>query len=318
MNERAADTAALPPAPGLPRDAVRVAAVQYPQQPIAHRDEFAAQLRHWVRVAADYDCDFVLLPELFTLQLLSIPAARDASTDAIDRLTAHATWLQSLLRDLAVEYRINIVGGSHLTRTQAQGVRNVCWVALRDGSLHAREKLHPTPNERAVWDVQGGQAADVIHTDCGPVGVMICYDAEFPELARHLVDQGAELLFVPFCTDMRQGYLRVRYCCQARAVENQCHVIAAGNVGNLAGVDNFDIQYAQSGVFTPCDIPFPPDGIAAVASENVPMLVFADLSLSALRRFREQGTVRNLQDRRHDLYASRWLDPSASPIPDPI
>lgn len=291
---------------------VRVAAVQYPQQPIAHRDEFAAQLRHWVRVAADYDCDFVLFPELFTLQLLSLPLQPAEPADAVDRLTTHTPWLIDLFRRLAVDHRINIVAGSHLTRVDGGAVRNVCQVALRDGSVHLREKLHPTPSERAVWSVQGADAASVIHTDRGPIGVAICYDAEFPELARHLVDQGAELLFVPFCTDVRQGYLRVRYCCQARAVENQCYVIAAGNVGSIAGVDNFDIQYAQSAVFTPCDFPFPPDGIAGIATENRAMPVIADLSLRTLRQFRDSGTVLNLKDRRHDLYASRWLGASAS------
>ena len=127
-----------------------------------------------------------------------------------------------------------------------------------------RKSCIPRPNERHWWKIAGGEQAAAILTDCGPIGVMICYDSEFPELARHLVDQGALMLFVPFCTDVRQGYLRVRYCSQARAVENQCYVITSGNVGNLPGVNNFDIQYAQSGIFTPCDFPFPPDGIAAM------------------------------------------------------
>ena len=188
-----------------PPSDVRVMAVQYPQQPIARREAFAGQVTHWVRVAADYDCDFVLFPELFTLQLLSLPLQPAEPADAVDRLTTHTPWLIDLFRRLAVDHRINIVGGSHLTRVDGGAVRNVCQVALRDGSVHLREKLHPTPNERAVWSVQGGDAASVIHTDRGPIGVMICYDAEFPELARHLVDQGAELLFVPFCTDVRRA-----------------------------------------------------------------------------------------------------------------
>ena len=75
---------------------------------------------------------------------------------------------------------------------------------------------------------------------------MICHDAQFPELARHLVDQGAMILFVPFCTDERRGYLRVRYCCQARAIENQVYVVMSGNVGNLPNVHNMDIQYRNN------------------------------------------------------------------------
>ena len=51
--------------------------------------------------------------------------------------------------------------------------------------------------------------------------MLICYDSEFPELARHLADQGAMILFVPFCTDTSNGYYRVRHCAQARAIELQ-------------------------------------------------------------------------------------------------
>jgi predicted amidohydrolase len=138
---------------------------------------------------------------------------------------------------------------------------------------------------------------------------LICYDSEFPELARRLVDQGAQILFVPFCTDTRQGYLRVRYCCQARAVENQCYVVTSGNVGNLPEVENMDLQYAQSAIFTPCDYPFARDGIAAETSENVEMVAVADLNLTTLNWARHEGSVRNLRDRRFDLYRTVWQEP---------
>ena len=143
-------------------------------------------------------------------------------------------------------------------------------------------------------------------TDCGPIGVLLCYDSEFPELARHLVDQGAQTLFVPFCTDERQSYLRVRYCAQARAVENQCYVVMSGNVGNLPAVRNMDIQYAQSCILTPCDFPFARDGIAADTTPNVEMVAFADLRPDALAMARNAGTVQNLKDRRFDLYSVTW------------
>ena len=143
-------------------------------------------------------------------------------------------------------------------------------------------------------------------TDCGPIGVLICYDSEFPELPRHLVDQGAQILFVPFCTDERQSYLRVRYCCQARAVENQCYVVMSGNVGNLPNVENMDIQYAQSCILTPCDMPFARDGVAADTTPNVEMVAFADLRMEDLATARQSGTVQNLRDRRFDLYSVNW------------
>jgi predicted amidohydrolase len=114
------------------------------------------------------------------------------------------------------------------------------------------------------------------------------------------------MLFVPFCTDERQSYLRVRYCCQARAVENQAYVIMSGNVGNLPNVENMDIQYAQSCILTPCDTPFARDGIAADTTPNVEMVAFADLRLDDLNAARESGTVQNLKDRRFDLYSVDW------------
>ena len=200
------------------------------------------------------------------------------------------------------------MGGSHPTVTDDEDIQNVCYVFLRDGTIHAQEKIHPTPDERDYWGIVGGDAVDVIDTDCGPIGVMICYDAEFPEVARRLADQGARIMFVPYCTDTRQGHLRVRYCAHARTIEKQCYVVTSGITGNLANVDNLDINYAHSAILTPSDMPFARDGVAAEASENVEMVVVADLNVSTLQWARAQGAVRNLRDRRFDLYRIRWKD----------
>ena len=222
------------------------------------------------------------------------------------RLTDYTDRLRELFRDLAVKYHVNIVAGSHPTRSADGRLLNISMVCLRDCTVHEQAKLHPTPEERYWWRIEDGDSLDIIQTDCGPIGVLICYDSEFPELARHLADQGALMLFVPFCTSERQGYLRVRYCCQARAVENQLYVVLSGNVGNLPRVHNMDIQYAQSCILTPCDFPFARDGVAADTTPNCETVAFADLNLSVLRKARQSGTVRNLQDRRHDLYSVVW------------
>jgi predicted amidohydrolase len=136
--------------------------------------------------------------------------------------------------------------------------------------------------------------------------VLICYDSEFPELARHLTDQGMKILFVPFCTDERKSYMRVRYSCHARAIENQIYVVLSGNVGNLPGVENMDIQYSQSCILTPCDFAFARDGIAADTTPNVETVSFADLRIQDLESARQSGAVQNLKDRRHDLYEIQW------------
>jgi predicted amidohydrolase/GNAT superfamily N-acetyltransferase len=291
---------------GRTADSVRVCAIQYQQRRLRSFEEFAHQVEYFVDVVADYKADFAVFPELFTLQLLSIENEEIPASEAIAHLTGYTERVKNLLSGLAVSYNINIIGGSHPTRNENGDVLNICHVCLRDGSIHVQPKIHPTPNERYWWHIQGGSDMSIIMTDCGPIGVNICYDLEFPELARHLVDQGAQIIFVPFCTDERQSYLRVRYCGQARAVENQCYVVLAGNVGNLPNVDNMDIQYAQSCILTPCDFPFARDGIAADTTPNVEMVAFADLRLDSLQQARRSGTVQNLNDRRFDLYRVQW------------
>lgn len=285
---------------------VRVAAVQYQQRGISSFEDFERIVSYFVDVVSDYKVDFVLFPELFTLQLLSIENEPVPSELAIDHLTKYTERLRELFQRLAIKFNVNIIAGSHPTKTEEGHIRNICYVCLRDGSTYTQPKIHPTPDEIYWWNVEGGDDLDVIPTDCGPIGVLICYDSEFPELARYLTDQGANILFVPFCTDERNGYLRVRYSCQARAVENQCYVVLAGNVGNLPRVHNMDIQYAQSCILTPCDFHFARDGIAADTTPNAEAVVFADLRMDSLIMARNTGSVRNRSDRRHELYRVVW------------
>jgi predicted amidohydrolase/GNAT superfamily N-acetyltransferase len=285
---------------------VRVAAVQYQLRAVASFEEFAHQVEYFVDVVADYKADFAVFPELFTLQLLSIENRKIPAADAIAALTNYTGRFKEMMSNLAVSYNVNIIGGSHPTREADGEVYNISYVFLRDGSVYEQHKVHPTPNERYWWNIKGGDRVKVIDTDCGPVGVAICYDCEFPELTRVLTDQGAMILFVPFCTDERQAYMRVRYCAAARAVENQCYVVMAGNVGNLPKVENMDIQYSQSCVLTPCDFPFARDGVATEAAPNVEMVAIADLHLDSLYAARQGGAVQNLKDRRFDLYSVVW------------
>ena len=292
---------------GLRRpDAIRVGTVQYKQRRVSSFEEFLDMVAYFVDVVADYEGDFVVFPELFTLQLLSIENQELSHVESIEALTKYTPRFKEAMRDMALRYNINIIGGSHPTRVESGRVENISYVFLRDGTIHEQAKIHPTPNEDYWWNIEGGHGLHAIDTDCGPIGVLICYDAEFPELARHLTDQGIHILFVPFCTDERQSYLRVRYCCQARAVENQIYVVMSGNVGNLPNVANMDIQYAQSCILTPCDFPFARDGIAADTTPNVETVAIADLRPETLITARNSGTVKNLRDRRHDLYQLHW------------
>lgn len=292
----------------LPRgvETVRLAICQMQARAVKSFDEFLSNVEYFVDIAADYRSDFIVFPEMFTLQLLSYEKKTLSPLEAIQKLSTYTPKIRTALSEMAMQHNVNIIGGSHPTRTDDGDIQNVAFVCLRDGSVHEQEKIHPTPNERYWWNIKGGDGIDAIQTDCGPIGVLTCYDSEYPELARRLADQGARILFVPFCTDNRQGYMRVRYCSAARAIENQCFVALAGNVGNLPNVENMDIQYAQSCILTPCDFPFARDGIAAESTENVETLTISDINLADLSWARAEGTVRNLADRRFDLYSIEW------------
>ena len=287
------------------KNSVRVVSVQYQLRPVKSFDEFAQIVEYYVDVAGDYRADFLLFPELFTMQLLSIKNEEIAPDLAIESMTEYTDKIKDLFKSLAIKYNVNIIAGSHPTKVK-DTVRNISYICLRDGQVHEQAKIHPTPDEKYWWKIEGGDDVKVIDTDCGPIGVLICYDSEFPELTRHLVNQGIQFLFVPYLTDNRQAYCRVKYCCQARAVENQIYVAMAGNVGNLPRVSNMDIQYSQSCILTPCDFPFALDGVAADTTPNVEMVAIADLRIDILLEARANGAVRNLKDRRHDLYSVKW------------
>lgn len=291
---------------GRTKNSVRIASVQFQVRKVNSFEDFTKHIEYFVDVAADYRADFVLFPELLTIPLLSIEKKRLSPQESIEKITEYTEAYVAFMQKIAVSYNINIIGGSHPTRMKDGSIENHAYVFLRSGAVYAQSKIHPTPNERYWWSIKGGSRLKAIPTDCGPIGVLICYDSEFPEPVRHLVDQGAKILFVPFCTDERQGYLRVRYCCQARAVENQIYVVTAGIVGNLPDVENMDVHYAESGIFTPCDFPFARDGIAAIADANTETIIFADLRLDQLTVSRNSGTVQNLRDRRFDLYRVEW------------
>lgn len=285
---------------------LRVASVQMALQKTRSVDALFERVAHFVRTASGYGAQFICFPEHFTIQLLSGEAPMVPAAESVDRLTAHTTALKQVLVELAKKHAITIVGGSHATRLEDGAARNVSYIAHADGRLSEQHKLHPTPDERSVWGIDGGARADAIDTEYGRIGVMICYDSEFPELGRRLADQDARIIFVPYCTDTRHGHFRVRYCCQARTVENQCYVVTSGLVGNLPNTDNLEMAYAQSAVLTPSDHGFARDGIAAEAEPQAEQMIIADLDMAALDAARASGAVRNLADRRLDLYSVSW------------
>lgn len=290
---------------GEKKTVVRLGTVQWQMRAIGDVDTMMQQIEFFVDALASYKADFALFPEFFSTPLL-VEYSNLPAPDAMRKLAEHTEELRDAMLKLAVSYNINIIAGS-MPAYGKRRLHNVSYLLRRDGTWDEQHKLHITPDERAYWGVEGGNRLRVFETDVGKVGILICYDVEFPELARLLCNQGMQILFVPFWTDTKNGYLRVRRCAQARAIENECYVAITGSVGSLPKVENIDIQYSQTAVFSPSDFAFPHDAIMAEATPNTETTLIVDVDLDDLKELRRQGSVRNFQDRRLDLYRVEWL-----------
>lgn len=279
---------------------VRLGLIQWQMRPYDGLDDLMQQVEYFIDSVSAYRSDFAVFPEFFNAPLMA-KYNHMHEPQAIRELAGYTKVIVEKLQQLSISYNINIISGS-MPEVVDDVLYNVGYLCRRDGSLERYEKIHVTPDEAKVWGMQNGNQLKTFETDCGKIGVLICYDSEFPELSRLLADEGMDILFVPFLTDTQNGYSRVRLCAQARAVENECYVAIAGSVGNLPNVNNMDIQYAQSAVFTPCDFSFPSNGIKAEATTNTEMILVADVDLSLLRELHSFGAVKNLKDRRKDFY----------------
>jgi predicted amidohydrolase/GNAT superfamily N-acetyltransferase len=290
---------------GGKKSVVRVGVVQWKMRRLHSIEDLLQHIEFFVDTVSGYKADFIIFPEFFNAPLMAL-FKKSTASDAVRALAEYTAEIKENMIRLALSYNINIISGSMPLYTGKE-LYNVSYLCRRDGTWDAQYKLHVTPDEEAYWGLKGGNKLKVFDTDAGKIGILICYDVEFPELSRVLADQGVDILFVPFWTDTKNSYLRVMRCAQARAIENECYVAISGSVGNLPGVENMDIQYAQSAVFSPSDFSFPPDAIVAEATPNTETTLVVDLDIDLLKKLRTQGTVRNLNSRRTDLYRVSWL-----------
>lgn len=289
---------------------VRLGLVQWQMRPYSNEDELMQQAEFFVDALSSYRSDFALFPEFFNAPLMAENNHLSESA-AIRELAKHTASIVARFAQLSVAYNINIITGS-MPVIEGEFLYNMGYLCKRDGSVERYEKLHVTPDEVRIWGMRGGTNLNAFDTDCGKIGILICYDVEFPELTRLLADEDINILFVPFLTDTQNAYSRVRNCAQARAIENECYVAIAGSVGNLPKVHNMDVQFAQSMVFTPCDFAFPANGMKAEATPNTEMIVVADVDIDLLWELNGHGSVRNLKDRRRDLFEIRRVNSASS------
>ncbi|MFI5453213.1 GNAT family N-acetyltransferase [Pedobacter sp. UC225_61] len=284
---------------------IRLGLVQWQMRLFPNIDAFYEQVKFFVDAVSGYKSDFIMFPEFFNTPLLE-PYNHLPEMEAMRKLAESTAEIVKKLQEYAVSYNVNIISGS-MPIIENGKLYNATYLCHRNGLTEDYRKIHITPNEQKYYGMSGGDKIGVFDTDCGKIGILICYDVEFPELSRIYADQGMQILFVPFLTDTQNGYTRVRRCAQARAIENECYVAIAGCVGNLPKVNNMDIQFAQSAVFTPSDFAFPTNAVKAETTPNTEMMLVVDVDLHLLDELHHFGTVKILKDRRKDLYEVRLL-----------
>lgn len=287
------------------KSVIRLGLIQWQMRSLGNLDALFEQAEFFIDTVSGYSSDFALFPEFFSAPLMA-DYNHLSEAEAIKELARHTEAVKKKMQEFAISYNINIITGS-MPLLENGHVYNVGFLCRRDGTNEIYRKIHITPNEVFHWGITGGDTIQTFDTDCGKIGIVICYDVEFPELSRLMADEGMNILFVPFLTDTQNGYTRVKHCAQARAIENECYVAIAGCVGNLPKVNNMDIQYAQAAVFTPSDFAFPSNGIKAEATPNTEMTLIVDVDLNLLNELHQHGSVQTMKDRRNDLYSLKKL-----------
>jgi predicted amidohydrolase len=278
---------------------IRVASLQYFIRPVQTFDQFRDQVDALAETAADYKCQLLVFPEYFTTQLLTLGNVKRPIQEQVLDLAGLLPRFLELFSGLARRENLYIAAGTIPVFEPEQGrVFNECFVFNPQGGYAVQGKLHMTRFEDEEWKVSPRSQLRVMETSFGRLAVAICYDVEFPEIVRAAAYEDAHILVVPSCTDDRQGYLRVRYCAQARAIENQMYVIHSCTVGSIPMVPAVSLNYGQAAIYTPSDFAFSRDGLLAEGNPNQEMMIVGELNLSTISDSRSTGTVLPLRDSR--------------------
>ncbi len=274
---------------------VRIAAAQYPVDTIASWEAYRDKLSLWVDEAAGGGARLLVFPEYGSMELART-FAQEVWEDlqrSIDFVGGLRNKIDALHAELAERHNVYIVAASLPERDDDGVAHNVVRVVSPKGRVAEQRKLIMTRFEREQWRVSGGDRVNVFETEAGTFGVAICYDIEFPLIARAMSEAGAAMIFAPSCTDTPHGYYRVRVGAQARALENQCFVVQSPTVGEAPWSPAVNVNVGAAGVYGPPDLGFPDDGVVARGVMNEPMWLYADLDLTAVTRVRLEGKVFN-------------------------
>ncbi len=280
---------------------IRVCAAQYLMRPIKTWSDLERNVEFFTETADTYDSHFLLLPEYFTAQMFSTMSSDMEPIKAMKKLAGMTGKYISMFKRLSKKHQLYIIGGSTAVLREDGHLYNVAHFFTPSGKVYTQDKLHITPSERELWNIRPGSGLKVFDTPLGRIAIQVCYDIEFPEVSRLLALAGAEVIFVPFSTDEKKAYYRIRYSAQARAVENYIYTVISGNAGNLPN-RQYLLNYSQSAILTPSDFAFPTHAVAAEADPNVETVVIGELALTNLAKQRDVGSVKPLFDRRTDLF----------------
>jgi len=275
---------------------IRIASSQYFIRPIDSFDGFVDQVRSVVRTAAGYGVTLLVLPEYFTLQLAALDDPHRPVAELVRGVGYHVPRFLELISEFAQENSLYIVAGTIPVVDFDDQVYNDCHIFGPSGNYAVQGKLHMTRFEHEDWGVSPRNQIRIIETSFGRLAVAVCYDIEFPELLRTIADQDVSIICVPSSTDDRHGFLRVRYCSHARAIENQVYVVHSPTIGGLPWVPDMSLNYGTAAILTPCDYPFARDGILTEGVLNQEMISIGEVDLGILSSSRTFGTVLPLED----------------------
>ena len=274
---------------------VRIAAAAYPFEWFDDFDAYRAKISRWVAEAAD--CDLLVFPEYGAMELASLggPAIAADLEASLHEVARHEPARDALHRELAAAHGVHILAasGPHFDATQSGNPRPVNRAVLYGpkGRIGHQDKQIMTRFEREDWNVIGAPGLRVFDTAVGRIGVLICYDAEFPLLGRVLAEAGVQIILVPSCTDTVAGYNRVRIGAMARALESQCVVVQSPTVGNVDWSPAIDENRGAAGVYAPADGFWPESGVIAEGGMDAPGWVKAEVDLDLVAESRRNGRV---------------------------
>jgi predicted amidohydrolase len=278
---------------------LQIAAAQYPVGELADWNAFADKLTRWCSEGVAGGARLLVFPEYASMELASLfdDRLRSNLLGQIAAMQALLPQWQSLHRDLARQFGAYILGGSFPVRMDDGRYHNRAHLFAPSGEMAWQDKRMMTRFENEQWGIaSGGMPLQVFDTAVGRIGVCICYDVEFPLIARAQIEAGAQILLAPSCTDTLAGYHRVRIGAQARALENQCYVVQAPLIGEAPWSPAVDVNIGVAGIYTPVDRGFPDDGVLAKGQPDAAGWTWASLDLGELDRVRAEGQVFNHRD----------------------